>query len=81
VGVTLFPNPSAATFTIDIPTALGSQQYSISDITGRIITNGNLSSGKSNVDVSTLSNGLYTISLRNSEKRNEVIMLRFSVAR
>jgi hypothetical protein len=63
LGAAIYPNPVANVVKIDVPLNAQKSHYQMSDITGKIIAEGTLTSGKNQVDVSGLPKGMYLFSL------------------
>jgi hypothetical protein len=65
----LFPNPTSDILQIQLKNESSENTtFKIFDLMGKLILTGNLSQGNSNVNISTLSNGIYLIELK---KRNK----------
>jgi hypothetical protein len=61
-NIQIFPNPVNYSFTFSYNQTMGTLvSYTISDISGSIITKQNISSLDQNVDISNLSNGIYLL--------------------
>lgn len=60
----LYPNPAAELVTIDLGATLGNVSYTITDLTGRAVLNGNLNNTRTRLQVDGLNSGLYTVTLR-----------------
>ncbi len=69
VNITLSPNPAINILNLESPTA---GNYTITDMTGRLLLNGEIATGKNKVDVSALIAGLYTISITNATETNAI---------
>lgn len=69
-GISIYPNPASSVLHIDIKDA-AKVNYIISDFTGRIISNATLSASSNNVDIATLSQGVYHINM-NTDGQNFV---------
>ncbi|MGB1031659.1 MAG: T9SS type A sorting domain-containing protein [Flavobacteriales bacterium] len=61
--LSVYPNPTSKMLNIEIPSGFQNASYEITDLTGSIIKRGSMNSGLQQVDVSLLSNGLYTFKL------------------
>ena len=59
--ILIYPNPTDETVNIQTPSFNGS--YTISDMSGKVLFSGGLKKGEVSVDVSTLSEGTYIVSL------------------
>jgi hypothetical protein len=68
----LYPNPAANIVTVELETSLASSEsiYQLQDVTGKVLLSG-LASGetKFSLDISTLSKGIYLLSLQNNAGR------------
>jgi Leucine-rich repeat (LRR) protein len=65
IQASIYPNPTSNNFTIELNTA-NKQTLQIFDVNGKVVLNQTLN-GKTNVDCSTLSEGVYNISLISNE--------------
>ena len=63
--VSIYPNPATNSITINAGNAL---TFSLYDLTGRIVLDTNLSDGISNLNVSSLSKGLYLVKIQQREE-------------
>jgi PKD repeat protein len=64
--VSIYPNPSAGAITLDLGTQLvGETTWSLYDLKGVNIANGNASDIQTTIDVSGLSNGIYLLTIEN----------------
>jgi PKD repeat protein len=64
--VSIYPNPSAGAVTLDLGTQLvGETTWSLYDLKGVNIANGNASDIQTTIDVSALSNGIYLLTIEN----------------
>ncbi len=59
----IYPNPATTSITISNPTSINADRYSIKNLLGQIVLDGSMNTGTQNVDISTLANGSYIISL------------------
>lgn len=68
-GVQAYPNPNLGLFTLDFENygAINSAEMKIIDIQGRVITKEVLSIGSNQIDISNLSNGIYTVIIFDGE--------------
>lgn len=64
--ITIFPNPATNAVTLDLGTLNGRTEYSVIDATGRIVLTNVSTSVRNTIDVSTLTTGMYVMSLRNN---------------
>jgi uncharacterized surface protein with fasciclin (FAS1) repeats len=64
-SVVVYPNPAAEQLTISMPSMNGSTVYSISSITGELITTGNLYSTTTTVSTDALAQGMYQLKVVN----------------
>lgn len=73
-SVSVSPNPSYALWTVtnNLPTALSGRLY---DLTGRMIWNGTVASGNTDVDVAVPA-GVYTLRLTDGEKATSLKLIR-----
>ena len=62
--ITVYPNPANTDLTIDRGTLNARTQYSITDAMGRLVATDMISDVLTTIDVSSLSNGIYVMSLR-----------------
>lgn len=67
--LTLFPNPTSSSFTINVDERVIDNTATIRDITGRIITAVQLSSGNVQLTTENFSNGIYLVSVENESGR------------
>jgi sorbitol-specific phosphotransferase system component IIA len=58
--IIVFPNPSNGIFTIQYP-SVENTTYSITDISGKLITSGTIMNGKTTIDLSAYENGFYML--------------------
>ncbi len=70
-AVSVYPNPSTGIFTVEFANGLN-KTINVTDITGRIVLTTSSTSDKVNVNISTLSNGIYYIKVI-SNNNTEVI--------
>lgn len=63
--VGLYPNPANAALTLDLSAINGRTKFTISDATGRVVITDMVNAERSTIDVSTLTNGMYVLTLRN----------------
>lgn len=59
----VYPNPASMVINIETPVDASEFNYQITDIQGRIVLKGRVSSGVHQVDISGLVNGIYTVVL------------------
>ena len=66
----LFPNPATSNFTLQLLTEnnFNNLTYTLSDISGKVVTNDNISNANSKIEINDLSNGIYLISLFENDK-------------
>lgn len=71
-GVVIYPNPGRGIFQVQLPHAVAEQEtwLTVSDVTGRIVKQLQLARGITGhpIDVSTLENGLYILSVQGSSQ-------------
>jgi hypothetical protein len=65
--VSIFPQPATDLLTINIEDDFA---YTIYDITGKLLLNGNLQKGSNSITISTLSPGIYILTLKDTTKYN-----------
>lgn len=70
--IKIYPNPSSAVITVEVPEGLYSDYFKVADISGRIIINESIriNNRTASIDISMLENGLYFLILFNN---NEVL--------
>ena len=71
--ISLYPNPTAADFTIEITKGLIGEEYSITDFSGRLLRSGTFHSNKEKVEVEMFSNGVYLIQIKNRNIQQRII--------
>ena len=80
LGIKLYPNPVSDLVNMFIPEKLGTQQYQLFDIAGRIVKSGKIYAGSTTIEIEDLSEGVYTIQFQSSFGLNrEVAIMRFMV--
>ncbi|MCG3164797.1 MAG: hypothetical protein POELPBGB_00556 [Bacteroidia bacterium] len=67
LAISLYPNPAHDIFTIETEMSQGT--YQLFDITGKTLLQGTASSPKFTLDISTLSSGVYFISVTDGERQ------------
>ena len=65
--LTIFPNPAKEIITMKTDASLVGKQYNISDYSGKLILTGVIKEEKTNLTLSNLSAGLYTIAVDNNK--------------
>jgi len=60
-GIIIFPNPAFSTLTIQCPQTIIGKQYTIVDMTGRLVQAGALLDITNILDISSLTPGIYTV--------------------
>ncbi|MBL7950652.1 MAG: T9SS type A sorting domain-containing protein [Flavobacteriales bacterium] len=65
-SIVLFPNPAAATVTLDLSDLSGRTEYTLHDAHGRMVMADVATAVRTTLDVSGLTNGLYVVTLRNN---------------
>jgi hypothetical protein len=70
-GVKVYPNPSSGMFTVEVPST-GSRLIEVTDLTGRVILSNKSSDQFVNVNINSLSNGIYYVKIQ-TEQGSEVI--------
>ncbi|MBL0343608.1 MAG: T9SS type A sorting domain-containing protein [Bacteroidetes bacterium] len=75
--VTIYPNPSNGLFTISTLT-LNSKPivYLVSDVTGKIIKQGEFNSGSHILDLEKIASGVYVLNLSNAEVNQTVKLIK-----
>jgi hypothetical protein len=76
--VLLFPNPTAGSFTLELPFSLENNKLLITDLNGKIVVENVFSGSSISVDVSSLMNGCYILQI---EAQNRIITERFIIAK
>jgi len=76
--VLLFPNPTAGSFTLELPFSLENNKLLITDLNGKIVLENMFSGSSMTVDVSSLMNGCYIIQI---EAQNRIITKRLIIAK
>jgi len=76
--VLLFPNPTAGSFTLELPFSLENNKLLITDLNGKIVLENMFSGLSITVDVSSLMNGCYILKI---EAQNRIITERFIIAK
>ena len=71
--VSIFPNPSLGSITIDVNSQLLGKKYSIMDFTGRIILNGTIHQPKTKIDLSNLEIGTYFVQIDGDVKNHKIL--------
>lgn len=67
IDVSVYPNPATDLVTVQVESR-EAHLYEIGDLSGRIVARGNLNHGKTRLDVSGLTDGLYTIRVLTEER-------------
>ncbi len=62
-GVSIFPNPSYAYLTVEIPERSGPYRYKIFDLSGRTLLQGYSTSAQTSIDITLLRDGTYFLAL------------------
>lgn len=65
--VQIFPNPSTGFIQVHVPKLTDNQQYSIVDISGKMVQTGYINSPQTSIEISFLSNGFYYLSLASKD--------------
>ncbi len=63
----IYPNPNTGIITLE--TAIAKGTYQLYDITGKTLLQGSVTSTKFTLDISTLSSGVYFISVSDADKQ------------
>jgi hypothetical protein len=62
--VSVYPNPSTNQFQLVLNVAANqAMHYEVSDVMGKVVCTSTMNAGKSTIDASTWSNGIYTLKL------------------
>ena len=62
--VSVYPNPSTNQFQLVLNVAANqAMQYEVSDVMGKVVYTSSMNAGKSTIDASAWSNGIYTLKL------------------
>ncbi|QJP33415.1 T9SS type A sorting domain-containing protein [Nonlabens sp. Ci31] len=64
-SISVFPNPSSGIFNVE--STLDAVKYDIYDLSGKLITSGNLTNGRSEISLDAVANGLYLMNLSINE--------------
>jgi hypothetical protein len=72
--VYISPNPSKESFTLTVGSELLGAAYSLSDMTGRLMLNGNITSVATSISVSGLATGVYILNIEGQNKRSFKVM-------
>jgi lysyl endopeptidase len=64
-SISIFPNPSSGIFNVE--SGLDAVKYDIYDLSGKLIASGNLTNGRSEINLNAVANGLYLINLSINE--------------
>lgn len=80
-GVHVYPNPCNDYLQLEIPDWHGPVQYSISDMTGRVVMSAFLKSDNTRIATGNLANGTYQLLLSRGDKPSELVISRFTVLR
>lgn len=64
--ITMYPNPASEMLTLELDQVSGRTGYVISDINGRVVANGVLTSDRTMIAVDAIANGSYVLTLRNN---------------
>ena len=65
VGLSVYPNPTNGSFNIELVNGLN-KTIEVSDVTGRIVTTLNSSDDNINMDIQTLANGIYYVTVKSN---------------
>lgn len=74
-GIRIYPNPASEQLNIDLELNDALVKFKIVSLTGQVVENGYLTSGKNTVDVSSFNSGLYLLQLKGAEGNLETIRL------
>ena len=73
--IKVYPNPATEQLSIDLELNDASVKFKIISLTGQVVENSDLTSGKNNVDVSSLNSGVYLLQLKGAGGNLETIRL------
>ena len=73
-NVNLYPNPSSDF--ININSADSIEEYSIYDLTGRIVKNSNPNSNNFRINVTSLNKGIYLVKLSSGDKTGSIKIIK-----
>ena len=73
-NVNLYPNPSSDF--ININSADTIQEYSIYDLTGRVVKNSNPNSNNFIIDITALNKGVYLVKLNSGDKTGSIKLIK-----
>ena len=59
LGIEMYPNPTTNAVTLNVPLEVSAVSYSVTDITGKVLSTNNLEIGQQQIDVAALTPGLY----------------------
>jgi hypothetical protein len=70
-SISIYPNPASNFITLETQTSLASGEsiYQLQDLTGKVLLSGNVTATKFSLDISTLSKGIYLLSLIDGEQQ------------
>lgn len=64
--LTIYPNPSTGTFTVELPAPVSNATITIADVTGKVITTLTTSQASTVVDISALPSATYLLTITNN---------------
>jgi len=64
--IAMYPNPASDLLTLELEDLSGRTEFVISDINGRAVANGVLTSDRTTITVDAIANGSYVVTLRNN---------------
>jgi len=62
-NVSVYPNPSAGVFTVEYDGNVSNVQLSILDLNGKVVYSETMNTNKTNIELNTIANGVYTVVL------------------
>lgn len=75
LDVSLYPNPTNESVTIEIPTLLNDLTYHLYDMTGKLITTGDITDNKTLMNMSNYSSGEYHFTILSASQPIESIKI------
>ncbi len=67
VTIQLYPNPASDLLNLELGGLEGRVEYQLTDLNGRVVMNNVITSDRSMINVNTLSNGVYALTLRTND--------------
>ena len=75
-GFSIFPNPTDGSFTIDAKSSLNLMKYTINDICGKMILQGELKSGLNAISLQDMPDGIYIISISANDSTHKLKIIK-----